>query len=95
MKYGTYERGHILFNEEDLIDKLYIVHSGFVLVEVIIDDESFCVDKLGRGSVLYPEMFLNKSESKMLCRCQGSVSLCYIDHDIIEDVMNNCPQIEE
>lgn len=80
MERRTYDAGSVIFKQNKTIDRLIVIQSGVVEIEVDYDrrlgSERFVIERLTSGAVLNHQCFLLEQKAEAKYVCQTNVS-CY------------------
>ena len=64
----SYERGHLILQENSIVDQMIIIVDGLVDIEIVIDDKPVVLESLPNGAVLNYHRFLLGKKFKMVAR---------------------------
>jgi hypothetical protein len=64
----SYERGHLILQENSIVDQMIIIVDGLIDIEIVIDDKPVVLESLPNGAVLNYHRFLLGKRFKMVAR---------------------------
>jgi len=91
-----HEKDAIIFKQEDIADRMYIVQNGMVEIFTMMDNTvNFTLERLYRGSVINHRSFLLEDSIDLGAKCATQVSLYYLTLERLTDIKKKCPELND
>lgn len=87
MRHEYFEKGLIIFKQDELAMTMFFIESGCVELYTLLDGEEFILERLYRGSVLNHNAFLLADTIDISCRAKISSRLIYLDISTVNSML--------